>query len=394
MLDESILDDPEALARADTRSLLLGVAAAGARVRTAVRLADEAGLGRLKPDGRPRTVLVAGSGPTAAAAVADVLASLGAGSSPVLTLRPTGPAPYDLRWTLPGWAGPLDLLLIATPAGTEAGLASLVEQAYRRGLTAVAVAPELSPIAEAIEQARGMTLPFAPRPGTGRGEPEPPPGLEDTGAFWALLVPLLALSDRIGLLPAPPEAILAVADRLDEVAARCGPAIETFTNPAKTLADELSESLPAIWSEGPVAAAVARRFAAVLAARAGRPALSAELPEAIDTHAALVAGSFASGGTTDLDDFFRDRVEEPESLRLRIVLLRQEAGDSADATSFPLTTGAGPSAAHAVRELALAHGTPLSELAAPEGSILETTAELLAVTDFAAVYLALTSAAR
>lgn len=383
MLDESILDDPDALARVDTRSLLLGVAAAGARVRTSARLAEEAGISGLKSDGRPRNVMIAGSGPTGAAAVAEVFAALGSGSCPVLPLRPTGPAPYDQRWTLPGWAGPLDLLFIATPAGTEAGLASLVEQAYRRSCTVVAVAPERSPISDATEQARGMTLPYAPRPGAPLGgEPQAPPGLEDTGAFWASLIPLLSLSDRLGLLSAPPATVQAIADRLDEVAARCGPAIATYTNPAKTLADELSESLPVIWSEGPAAAAVARRFAAVLAARAGRPALAAELPEAMDAHAALLAGSLAAGA--DPDDFFRDRVEELAALRLRIVLLQQDS-----------TETRGASAAHAVRELALAHNTPLSELGATtDGNLLEATAELLALTDFAAVYLSLTSGGR
>ncbi|MZE77113.1 mannose-6-phosphate isomerase, partial [Streptomyces sp. SID5475] len=43
MLDESLLDAPEALARADTRGLLRGAAGSGARVRTAARGALEAG---------------------------------------------------------------------------------------------------------------------------------------------------------------------------------------------------------------------------------------------------------------------------------------------------------------------------------------------------------------
>ncbi|MDX6329707.1 MAG: hypothetical protein QOI83_2090 [Streptomycetaceae bacterium] len=368
MLDESILDDPDALGRADTGGLLLGVAAAGARVRTAARLAAEAGIPALRPDGRPRSILVAGPGPTAAA-IADVLAALAAGSCPVLPLQPTGAAPHDLRWTLPGWMGPLDLLLIATPAGTESGLANLAEQAYRRGCTAAAVAPAKSPIAEALEQAHGITVPFAGAPNAS----EQPPGTEDAGAFWALLTPLLALTDRIGLLAAAPGAIESVADRLDEVAARCGPAIATYSNPAKTLAAELSESLPVVWSEGPAAAAAARRFVAVLAARAGRPALAAELPEALKAHEALLTGTFAGGAGPD--DFFRDRVEDREALRVRIVLLEQVAGRPAPAA----------------RELALTHDTPLSELAPADGGSLEAAAELLALTDFTAVYLTLAS---
>lgn len=50
MLDESLLDAPEALARADRRDLLRGAAEAGARVRTAARHAAEAGIGGLNPE--------------------------------------------------------------------------------------------------------------------------------------------------------------------------------------------------------------------------------------------------------------------------------------------------------------------------------------------------------
>lgn len=377
MLDESLLDDPDALARADTRGLLLGAAAAGARVRTAARLTQEAGVHDLRPDGRPRSVLVAGSGPEAAA-VADVLGALTAGSCPVIPLRPTGPTPYEPQWTLPGWTGPLDFVLLTTGSGRETGLIGLVEQIYRRGCTVAAVAPAHSPLAEALEQARGMTIPFAgPVPALPAGPSGAP--ADDPGALWALLTPLLTLADRIGLFTAPPSAVQAVADRLDEVAARCGPAIATYNNPAKTLATELADALPLLWSAGPNAAPAARRFAAVLAARAGRPALAAELPEALAAHGALLAGTLSGG--SDPDDFFRDRVEDHQAMRLRVVLLREAAGQQS--VSAP-----------AARELAYSHDTPLSEIAVAEGSALEAAAELLALTDFAAVYLAVASAER
>ncbi|MFE1790109.1 mannose-6-phosphate isomerase, partial [Streptomyces sp. NPDC059525] len=82
MLDESLLDAPDDLARADRRGLLRGAAEAGARVRTAARHATEAGLADLRPDGRPRAVLIAGPG-TAATGVADLLGALAGGSAPV-----------------------------------------------------------------------------------------------------------------------------------------------------------------------------------------------------------------------------------------------------------------------------------------------------------------------
>lgn len=472
MLDESLLDAPEVLARADTRGLLRGAAESGARVRMAARFAADAGIADLRPDGRPRSVLVAGPG-SVADCTADLLGALTGGSLPVTLIRPTGVAPAAgaLRWALPGWAGPLDLLAVVSPDGAEPGLSVLIDQAYRRGCTVVAVSPTGTPLVEAVERARGLLIPtppspqpeaaadaaaydaaahgaFAPpeppygtgairsgapeaegdvagtprepdRPGPGEGgtnpppvapgeahpRPEPPavgafgahphgapepaagqhdhpyPAIQPPGALWAVLTPLLALVDRIGLFHAPPEALHAVADRLDRVAERCGPAQATYRNPAKALAAELAGALPLVWTEGELAAAVGRRFARLLAAVAGRPALTAELPDALRLHGALLTSAFAGGA--DPDDFFRDRVEEPEALRARVVLLRDRP------SSVEQPGGDVLSAAPAARDLALTHDTAVSELEPSLDEVLESAAELLAITDFAAVYLAL-----
>ncbi|MEU3574209.1 mannose-6-phosphate isomerase, partial [Kitasatospora sp. NPDC036755] len=74
MLDDTLLDDPAALQRADHDRALLALAGAGARVRTALRQAETAGLDRLRPDGRPRAVLVAGHG--SALTAAEMLSAL------------------------------------------------------------------------------------------------------------------------------------------------------------------------------------------------------------------------------------------------------------------------------------------------------------------------------
>ncbi|MFF8608694.1 SIS domain-containing protein [Streptomyces sp. NPDC015346] len=377
MLDETLLDAPDALALADRRGLLRGAAEAGARVRTATRHAAEAGVAELTPEGRPRAVLVAGPG-TAAAGVADLVGALAGAAAPVIRLRPTGVAPAAgaLRWALPGWAGSVDLLLIPTTDGSEPGLAVLAEQAYRRGITVVAVAPKASPLAEAVNGSHGLLVPMATAPNEG-AEEYAGTLAAGPGALWALFTPLLVLLDRVGLLEAPPEILEKVADRLDRTAERCGPAIATYSNPAKTLAAELADSLPLIWTEGEAAGPAGRRFAAVLAELAGLPALAAELPEALPAHGVLLAGDYAAGA--DPDDFFRDRVDEPQALRARVVLLRDRPAG-------------GLTAAPAARELALSHGTAISELEPEEGSELESLAELLAVTDFAAVYLSLASA--
>ncbi|MET9801557.1 SIS domain-containing protein [Streptomyces sp. NPDC006368] len=376
MLDESLLDDPEALARADRRGLLRGAAEAGARVRTAARHAAEAGVTDLEPEGRPRAVLVAGPG-TASTGVADLVGSLAGASAPVVHLHSTGVAPAAgaLRWALPGWCGSVDLLLIATTDGSEAGLAVLAEQAYRRGVTVVAVAPQRSPLSEAVDGRHGLVVPMATAPHDlydEEGQAASP------GTLWALFTPLLVLLDRVGLITAPADTLQKVADRLDDIAERCGPAVATYSNPAKTLASELADTMPLVWTEGTAAAPVGRRFAAVLAELAGRPALAGELPEALPAHGVLLAGDLAGGA--DPDDFFRDRVEEAQALRARVVLLRDRPAG-------------GLTAAPAARELALSHDTAISELEPQEGTELEALAELLAVTDFAAVYLALATGA-
>jgi len=390
MLDESLLDSPEALGRADAHGLLRGAAEAGAHVRTAARQAAESGLTELRPDGRPRSVLVAGPGPATACA-ADLLGALSNGAVPVTLLRPAGSlaAPGALRWTLPGWAGPVDLLLVITPDGTEAGLTVLIEQAYRRGCTVVSVSPPTAPVATLTGETHGLAVPVATGPIVARdpyapaqggegpaGQPSPRQGGPGApGTLWALLTPLLVLADRLGLVPAGQQVLQSLADRLDDVAERCGPVVATYSNPGKTLATELSGTLPLLWSEGAVAGAAARHCAVTFTALPGLPALAAELPEAMTEHGALLAGALAAAA--DPDDFFRDRVEDPEALRARVVLLREHAPD-------------GDSAVVAVRDLAYAQDTPLSELEPAEGStLLEAAAELIATADFAAVYLAL-----
>lgn len=425
MLDETLLDAPDALGRADVRGLLRDTAEAGARVRTAVRQAREVGLAELRPDGRPRAVLVAGASP-AAECVADLLGALGRGSLPVSLLRPTG-ARYGadaLRWTLPGWAGPLDLLLVATPDGTENGLYGLVEQAYRRGCSVVTVCPDAAPLEEVTRGTNGLAVPLD-RPSAPTHEPGQEPGQEQElvheeaqstaarrtaetvtpSGFWALFTPLVVLYGRLGLFDAEEaDAVHSLADRLDRVAERCGPVVETYENPAKTLAAELSGGLPLLWSEGPLAHTAARHCATAHTALAGLPALAAELPEALALHGALLDGPYAAGASEE--DFFRDRVEDPEPRHARVVLLSEEPAPSdgsappADeassdrpspsSSSSPSPSPSPDSALPAARELAYAHGVPIGELRpARPGSPLETAAELLATADFAVVYLAL-----
>lgn len=409
MFAEWVLDDPDALARADETGALLDLAASGAAIRTAVRLAGEAGLDRLRPEGRPRAVLVAGHG--SAALAGDALAVLAGAACPFQVLRPgnsddsitfTTDFTSGLLWSLPGWVGPSDLLVVLSSAGTEPGLTSLIEQAYVHGCTIVVVAPTDSVLAEAALQTRGLPLPFTPAPVAESLQRLPDRDLprEAPSSFWGLLAPALALAHRIGLITTPLSALQTAADRLDEMAVRCRPGADTYGNPAKTLAVQLDGFLPLLWSDSPVTALVARRFDQLLSGQAGRPALHGSLPESLLTQRGLLNGNLAPD--PDEDDFFRDRTEATDELRLKVLLLHrtpqlnhlpeqphadqpypEEPHSAGTPTSRRTLTRA--------RLLTTDHQVPLTEITSGHADTLEVLAELVALTDFAAVYLGLAS---
>ncbi|MFI9269103.1 SIS domain-containing protein [Kitasatospora sp. NPDC052896] len=403
MLDDSLLDDPAALQRADRDHALLALAGAGARIRTALRQV-EPGLAQLRPDGRPRAVLVAGHGGalTAAAAALAALAGTGTLVQPVAPLDVTPAPPGDpfsagLTWQLPGWAGPLDLLVIASAAGTEAGLITLAEQAYARGCAITVIAPEGRPLAQAALQVRALPLSFVSatteEPAAETAERDLP--AEDPAALWAFLTPLLALADRLGVLEQGAADLAATADLLDELAVRYRPDAAAYLNQAKGLAAQLSGTVPLIWSEGPVAAAAAERFAEQLADRAGRPAVTGRLPQVLGAHRGMFTGQLGTGA--DPEDFFRDRVEEPDPLMLQVLLLRHTPQEPAAVEEVPPEAVPEPApAGHAVRRaqrLAADHEVRLTEFAGLRPQPLAAFAELVALTDFAAVYLGLAGGA-
>ncbi|WP_327067197.1 mannose-6-phosphate isomerase [Kitasatospora sp. NBC_01250] len=397
MLDDSLLDDPAALQRADREHALLMLAAAGARVRTALRLAEAAGLGSLQPDGHPRGILVAGHG--SALTAGQALAALAGNGTLVQPLAPVDARPAalfseGLSWQLPGWAGPLDLLVLCSSDGTEAGLISLAEQAYGRGCAIAVIAPEGRPLAEAALQVRGMPLPYVPATPLEEVPEAREPDLpaEELGALWAFLTPLLALADRIGVIDAPTAQLEATADLLDELAVRHRPDAAAYRNPAKELAAQLSGTVPLLWSEGPLAAVAAERFTAVLADRAGRPAVAGQLPQVLSTHRGMITGRFGTGA--DPADFFRDRIDEPDPLTLQVLLLRHTpreelpGAEPVEPEAVPEPGPATPTVRRARRLLA-DHEVRLTELAGLRPEPVHALAELIALTDFAAVYLAL-----
>jgi len=359
MVNDAVLDDVAALEAADPGGMLRAVATGGAQVRESLRLSEEAGVRDLAADGRPRAVLVTGVGGSGIAG--DVLAAV-AGvtcSTPISTLR---------GFVLPGWVGPLDLVIAVSCSGRTEETLAVAEEAARRGCRLLTVGSPRSPLARLAEQARALHVPVLDG------------GRPPRANVWALSVPLLAAANSLGLVTIAPSDFTAAADRLDALSEQCGPASETAQNPSKVLALELSGRLPVVWASGDVADVAAYRFACQLAENAKMAAMWGALPEAGHNAVVILDGPHA-GGSGDDDEFFRDRVEDPEGLtRIRVVLLR-------DSVEHPRVAAR----RKAIRAVAEARGVEVRELAAAGESALERLASLVALGDFASTYLALGS---
>ncbi|SDQ09316.1 SIS domain-containing protein [Quadrisphaera sp. DSM 44207] len=358
MIDEQLLDDPDALAEADPSGVLRALAGAGAQVRRAADLAAEAGLHRLDAGDRPRAVLVAARG--GASVVGDAVAALTGAASPVPVHVRTGDV-------LPGWIGPLDLVVAVSLSGSSSPATTLVAEAGRRGARVVTVGGADSSLSRVSAQVRGAHV---PTPAPGRDAVAVP---TTRTALWSLLTPVLVACDRLGLLTAQPADLERLADALDAEAATARPSSETFVNPAKSLAVELAGSVPVVLGDGPVSAVAAARAATVLARTARVPAMAGTLPDDAGDVVATFGGPFASSPDDVFADPFLD--EAPAGPRLRLLLLRERA----------------EAASHAVLALAERSGVRVSEVVAEEASELERLGLLVARTDFAATYLALGS---
>jgi glucose/mannose-6-phosphate isomerase len=352
--DERLLESPGAIEQADPSGLLRAVATCGAQVRSAQRLAEEAGVRRVADDGRPRAVLVAGLG--ASAVCAQVVAATCGAGAPVPVLPVLG-------FALPGWVGPMDLVAAVSGTGATEETLAITDEAIRRGCRLVTVSPPDSPLAAASLQGRGLHVQV--------DDDDRPPRMN----LWAQTVPLLLLADALGLAATPGSVLDRVADRLDALAVRCAPGADSYENPAKQLALELADSVPVVWGSSDLAGAAAYRFGSQLMENAKLPAVTGTLPGAGHDQIALLDSPMAE--EPDASDFFRDRVEESGGARLRLVLLRDNAEDRRVTQRCA-----------AIQAIAEERGVAISELHGTGEHPVERLAELVAVTDFASVYLA------
>ena len=356
--DDDRLDDVAALDRDDPSAMLRAVASSAAQVRMGITASAEAGLASVSDLGRPRALVVAGMGGSGISG--DVLAAVCGPATPVPIIVHRG-------YGLPGWVGAADLVVAVSCSGATEETLTAADEAIRRGVPIVGVGRQESPLAARCAAARAPIVPVVMHVGP-------------RATLWALATPLLVLAARLGLvdLGDRDEHLEAAAVRLEQIAETCRPDRELFVNPAKSLAIELSGTLPMVWGGGQVGPVAAYRMVCQLAENAKYPAIAGALPEAHHNQVVTLDGPLA-GGAPD-DDIFRDRVEEAEPVHLRLVLLDDETSVDAERPSTRADISA---------EVAEARGVGVSRIRAEGGSPVERLASLVGLADYASVYLAL-----
>ncbi|HVE74013.1 MAG TPA: bifunctional phosphoglucose/phosphomannose isomerase [Mycobacteriales bacterium] len=357
------LDDVAELEAGDPAGMLPAVASGAAQVREAAGLAREAGLEGLAAEGRPRAVVVCGMGGSGIAG--DILAAVAGPGCPVPILTHRG-------YGLPAWVGATDVVVTVSCSGSTEETLSALEEAVRRGSRLLVVGAAGSPLEALGQRGRATFVPVAQ-------------GRQPRAAVWSLSTPLVVAGEALGLLSTSADAIEAAAGMLEAVAERCRPDAGALTNPAKRLAHELLGAVPVLWGTSPLAGVAAYRFACQLNENAKTPAVHGVLPESNHNQVVAFDGPFGGGGNagrgTSDADLFRDRgddADEDAATRMQLVLLR-------DTDEHPQVRRR----AEASVELAQERGVRLTALQAEGATSLERLAFLIAMTDWASVYLAL-----
>lgn len=293
--DPAALDDAGRLHAADRDGLLHLAALAGAQVRSVAEAVREGVLAALA-EFRPRSVvIVTGASQTGAAAVALVSAALGARID----------VPIAVLTAMPGWVGPLDLVVLVGDDGGDRVLADAGARAVRRRAEVVVLAPMEGPLREAVA---GRAIDASPRVPV-------PPELRFCGAVAGLLAVCAALT-QVRTTGAVTD-LDALAAALDAEAAAGHPERETFHNSAKLFADGVS-GRELVWcGDDAVTQVIAAHCAAVLAGVAGVVGVAVGLPTALRAIAIRRATT-----VPEADSIFHDpQIDGPVSAPPRLIVV-------------------------------------------------------------------------
>jgi glucose/mannose-6-phosphate isomerase len=329
-----VLDDFGAIERLDSLSVLETVEGFADQCRRGWQLGGSALA--LPEAGGVESVVVLGMGGSGVSG--DVVRSV---------VEPRLPIPFRVEkgyGPLPSWVGRTSLVFAVSYSGNTEETLSAAADALERGarLVTVATGGALAEMAEDHDLSHVAI----------------PPGLQPRSALGFLTLPLLAVLDRMELVPPLEEDVEEAIDVLDGIALRCQRKSAAHDNPAKSLAGRLVGKIPLIYGGHGLGATAAYRFKCDLNEYAKTPAFWNELPE-------LNHNEIESWQAETTRDF-------------ALVMLRDHDESAAISRRFDIT-----------KELIGAPGAEAYEVMSEGRSVLARLLSLLLVTQLAAIYLAL-----
>ncbi|GAC79656.1 hypothetical protein SAMN04488550_3190 [Gordonia malaquae] len=291
------LDDTDGLVAADRDGLLRSAAMSGAHVRAVAHAVAEGALDRLT-DLRPRAVvLVTGRSAAADRAARFVVALLASRFDAPLVVTPS----------LPGWIGPLDVVVVAGDDPGDRAYADASQRALRRRAELVTAVPVEGPVADAIGSDPVADL-------------SPRLRVDDRFAFARLVAVFVAVCtafDSVRLHPAP-SSLADIADLLDAEAAADHPSHESFHNQAKLLALRVA-GRPVVWAgDTPASTVLAAHIASTVFTVAGIASAADDEQSAL---ARLRVSAHSGASAADSIFYDPDFDDAPPAEQPRVILV-------------------------------------------------------------------------
>ena len=352
MIDDWLLDDSDAMAAGDPSNMLAAVASSGAQMREAVSVIDRDVLNKVSKGDQPRNILIAGLGGSGVGG--DVLRAVIGQSTPV-------PIISERSHSLPGWVGPMDVVIGVSCSGMTEETLSTTAEAGRRGARVITIGAggsDLEKLSDSISGAVHFAIDAK--------------GRSPRASLWTHATPLLMVANAIGIAHIDEKEFDLAADLMDELSVANGPSVPLGENPAKALALSCAGSLPMVWGTGMIGATAAGRFMAQLAENAKIPAAHGELPEV--GHNQIVTFDGVLAGAAPARDIFADN-DGALDRRTHLYILR----DTNEHPAVEKRIGI-------VSQIASDRNVPVTLIQARVGHPISRLASLIVPTDWASVY--------
>lgn len=351
MIDDLLLDDIARMSALDASGMLPAVATSGAQMREAVTTINRGDLAEVAKGDQPRNVVFAGLGGSGVGG--QVLRAVLGQSVPV-------PIHLEQTHSLPGWVGPMDVVIGVSCSGATEETLSMTAEAGRRGARVITIGAGGSALEKLSESISGSV--HFPIDAKGRSP---------RASLWTHVTPLLMVANALRIAHIDEKEFDIAADLMDELSVANGPSVLLGENSAKALALSCAESLPMVWGTGMIGATAAGRFMAQLAENAKIPAAHGELPEV--GHNQIVSFDGVLAGAAPARDIFRD--DDLIDRRTHLFILR----DTNEHPAVEKRIGI-------VSQIAAERNVPVTLIQAQDGRPISRLASLIIPTDWASVY--------